>query len=235
MIKHFILLTAVFSCAACAAAETLEEPHITVYGNGKIKDVPNEMLWSVNVTTKEKKLSAATANHAAAVAKVLEFLKGLKIDEDRLQTSRTHFKEDWDYNILKKYVKIGYIASTDISFTISDFDLYQKLWFGLTAIEGVSIQNTQYAHSDRIRYQNQSRQKAVLDAREKAANLAKTLGSQIGEPLKIEESPAQQIYVSNAAINSYDKMAADESMQVLALGQMTISTQVKVVFKLKNP
>lgn len=76
----------------------------------------------------------------------------------------------------------------------------------------------------------------MLAAREKAANLAQTLGSQIAEPLKIEEVPAQQIYNVPLYANkaSFDE-GGSTSPQSLALGQITISTNVKVIFKLKNP
>lgn len=157
MIKHFILVSAIFWCSALTTAETLEQPHVAVYGTAEIKITPNEMSWSVNVKNEDKELPMVATQHTATVAKVLEFLKSQKINEDKLQTSRMHFGENWEYT-RNKHVKIGYYASTDISFTITDFDLYQKLWFGLAGIDGVSVQNTQYAHSDRIRYQNESRQ-----------------------------------------------------------------------------
>ena len=146
------------------------------------------------------------------------------------------FDENWK-NRNNERVKVGYFASTDISFTTTDFNLYQKIWFGLAAIDGVSIQNTQYAHSDRIRYQNKSREKAVLAAREKAVNLAKTLGSKIGNPLLIEEVSVHS-YGWNMGFNNsnmaMDDMGAVASSEVLALGQISISTKVKTVFKLEK-
>ena len=165
---------------------------------------------------------------------VFGFLKSLKIKENKLQTSRMQYGEDWK-TVNRERVKVGYHASTSIGFTISDFDLYQKIWFGLAEIDGVSIQNTQYAHSDRIRYQNESREQAVLVAREKAVNLAKVLKSQVTEPLKIEEvSQYSSISNSNFASNSISDISQGTSTSGLALGQISISTKVKIVFKLKN-
>jgi uncharacterized protein YggE len=234
MKKQIILLAVVVFCCGFAGAETLEPPHISVYGTAEIKVTPNEMVWSVIVTTKDKKLAVVAKDHAATVKKVLGFLKSLKIEEKKLQTSAMQYGEDWK-NINRERVKVGYLASTSIGFTISDFDLYQKIWFGLAKIDGVSIQNTQYAHSDRIRYQNESRKQAVLVAREKAVNLAKVLGEQVTEPLKIEEVTQQAIIsYSNFASNSISDMSQSTSTSDLALGQISISTKVKIVFKLKN-
>lgn len=233
--ERIALLTTLVLCSAFAAAESLETPHITVYGTAEVKVTPNEMIWSVNVRNEHKELPIVAGNHTASVKEVLGFLKGLKIDEKKLQTSRMHFGEVRE-RINGERVRVGFFASTDISFTITDFELYQKIWFGLAAIDGVSIQSTQYAHSDRIRYQNESREKALLAAREKAANLAMTLGSQIAEPLEIQEVAQQSHfsgsnYISNASVD----MSLAVSNTSLALGQLSISTKVQVVFKLKNP
>jgi hypothetical protein len=235
MIKKMTLLTALLACSAFTAAQTTEQPNITVYGTAEIKVTPDEMVWSINVKTENRELPAAAAAHDTAVGKVLEFLKGLNINEDKLQTSRMHFGENWKY-VERENVKVGYYASTDIGFTISDLNLYQKLWFALSGFEGVSIQSIQYDHSARIRLQNESRQKALLAAREKAESLAKTLGSQIGEPLRIEEiaSPLypQPLYANRAMQADMAQGGAEPS---LALGQISISTKVLTVFRLRNP
>lgn len=231
-----LILLAICISSACAVAEDLElnQPHVAVYGTSEIKVTPNEMNWSVNVNTKNVALSPAAKNHAATVKQVLEFLKGLKISEDKLQTSRMQFGEEWK-TVNRERVKTGYFASTDISFTITDFDLYEKIWFGLAGIDGVSIQGTSYAHTDRIKYQNQSRQKAVLAARDKAQELAHTLGTQIMDPLKIEEIPVSSFQNSNRMSNvAYSMDMASGPSQSLALGQITISTKVKVYFKLMS-
>ena len=120
--KKIALLTAVILCSALTVAESLETPHITVYGTAEIKVTPDEMIWSLNVNTKNKDLPKVAKNHAETVKQVLEFLKSLKIEENMLQTSRMKFGENWE-QANRERVKVGYYASTDIGFTISDIDL----------------------------------------------------------------------------------------------------------------
>ncbi len=234
MKTHTILLVALLFCSAWTVAEDLEldTPHVAVFGTAEIRVVPNQIIWSVNVKTEDKELPTAASKHSKSVQQALSFLKELKIPEEKIQTSRMQFGENWEY-INKKNVKVGYYASTDIGFTISDLGLYQKIWFGLASIRGVSINSTQYDHSDRIKYQNESREKAVLAARKKASNLARTLGTQIIEPLKIEEIPQQRYAAKYSFSNSvsFDE-ATGGSSQALALGQITISTKVKVFFRM---
>lgn len=235
MSGRFALLTAVLFCSAIAAADILDQPHVAVYGTSEINVAPNEMNWRLTVRNEDSQLPAVAQKHTEIVNKVVTFLKGLNIDKDKLQTSRMQFGENWKYRN-DENVKIGYYASTDVTFTIADLNLYEKLWMGLSQIEGVSIQDVEYGHSDRIRFQNESRQKALLAAKEKAAALAGTLGSNLGEVLKIEESAPQfrPMPYSNLISNESYDMGQAASMQVLEPGQITISTQVFVVFKLQN-
>ena len=138
MAKYAFFVTTALLCTGLTAGQVLDDPHIVVYGTAEIHVAPNEMNWSLSVRNEAKELPATASAHAATVKKVLEFLKNHKINEQKLQTSQMQFGENWKY-IDRENVKIGYYASTSISFTIHDFDLYEPLWFGLAGIEGVSI------------------------------------------------------------------------------------------------
>lgn len=238
MNKKMILLTAIVIFSGFVTAEEITQPQISVYGTAEIKVVPNEMVWSLNVNTKDKDLVAVSRKQMFAVEQALGFLKEMDIEQEKLQTSQMRFGENWK-TVNNERVQDGYYASTNISFVISDFELYQQIWFGLAAIKNVTIESTSYTHSDRIKYQNESRQKAVLVAREKAIALAATLGSGIAEPLAIEEMASQVYAGSNMISNSvnYDSTVSADvaSGDVLALGTISINTRVRVVFKLKNP
>jgi hypothetical protein len=68
-----------------------------------------------------------------------------------------------------------------------DLSSYKPLWLGLAEMSGITVEGVTYDHSKRIAYQNETRRKAVLAAKEKAADLAAALGSEIAEPVRIEE------------------------------------------------
>lgn len=233
--SKYVFTAALLVCAAAVSAQTLQPPHISVFGTADINVAPNEMNWILLVRNEGKELAPTASEHARTVARVLDLLKSLNIDQQKLQTSNMQFGERYEYQE-RQNVKVGYYASTNIGFTIKDLDLYQKLWFGLSEISQVSIQNVSYGHSDRIRLQNESRQKALLAAREKAEALARTLGSKIGDPLQIEEQPSQSPPVPYARMISNAAFDAAEGTQPQTLqpGQITITTQVRVTFKLKN-
>jgi len=215
------------------AANELELPHIIVNGTATTDVVPNQMKWRIEVKNTDAQVEVVADKHTRAVASVLRFLKETGVPDDNIQTTRMEFGENRVYKNSAR-VKQGYIATTDVLFDIKDLDKYKDLWIGLAGISGVSVKSVTYDHTDRIKIRNETRKKALLNAKEKARGLAGTLGSQIGDPLVIQESPSvgrggRPEYAANL------RMQMDSSGgggPVLALGKIPIQTTVMVVFQL---
>ena len=220
-----------------ACADEIQLPHITVYGTAMTEVVPDEMIWSVEVKNKSMGLEAAATEHGKTVQAVLSLLKESKVDEKTIQTSQMEFGENQEYTS-SSWVKSGYFAKTEISFKATNFDLYKKLWVGLAKISGVSVQSVAYDHSKRIDYRNETRQKALKAAQEKASAMAKVLGSEIGEPLLVEEdlsvSEGWQGNYANNTINNLRTVDNGNTREVtqLSLGTIPIQARVKVSFRL---
>ncbi len=163
-----------------------ELPGVTVFGTATTQVTPDQMVWHLLAYNRGSKLSSVAEQHIKLVQQVLSPLKEHGIEDSDLQTSQMEFGENWEYKGQSR-VKEGYFASTRIVFRTSDLATYKPLWLVLAEMSGVTGERVNYDHSKRIAYQNETRQKAVLAAKEKAADLAKALGSEIAEPLRIEE------------------------------------------------
>ena len=131
------------------------------------------------------------------------------------------------------------MASTEISFKATDLDLYEHLWLGLADMPVVSVQSVTYDHTQRIDFQNETWEKAILAAREKATASAKTPGVAIGPPLLLEEdhtpSEGWQMNWGNALLNNNVRAAGVEGRglpQALAPGIIPIRIRVKAAFPL---
>ncbi|HYG34312.1 MAG TPA: SIMPL domain-containing protein, partial [Clostridia bacterium] len=209
----------------------------TVHGTATTEVVPDQMVWSLHIESKGPRLEAVANDQTKMVQKTLEFLQKSKIEPKALQTSRMQFGENWTYSSSSR-VRDGYVASTDISFKTTDLERYSELWLGLAEMPAVSIRMVSFDHTKRIEFQNQTREKAILAAKEKAANSAKALGAEIGAPLLLEEdlSPSEgwQPYLQNrlannvAVFNDQDRGA----MGSLAPGTIPITIRVKAAFQL---
>ncbi|MEI6389486.1 MAG: SIMPL domain-containing protein [Verrucomicrobiota bacterium] len=219
-------------------ADEASVPRITVFGTATTEVVPNQMVWSLQVENKGDVLETVAREHTKSVQKVLEFLNQSKVDPKALQTSRMRFSENWEYRANSR-VREGYVASTEISFKTTDLELYVHLWLGLAGMPVVSVQSVTYDHTGRIDFQNQTRDKAILAAKEKAAASAKTLGAEIGAPLLLEEvlSPSEgwQMTFENNLRNTNIAAEGGEgrgSPEGLAPGTIPIRIRVKAAFQL---
>lgn len=234
MVHRSILVIALSLFIPVAIAAELDQPQVTAYGTATINVTPDQLIWRLNVRTVDPTSAGAARDHESVVGGVMAFLKGNRIAEERIQTSRMQLGEDWDYSRGERRLR-GYFASTDVSFTLTDLSRYSSLWIGLAGIQGAHTTDVSLEHSDRIRYQNEARAKAVLAARDKASAMAQVLGTTIGAPLAVEEEPApdspRPLGASNVA--SFEAGAAPGEPS-LAPGTIPIRARVRVVFELRE-
>ncbi len=230
MYKIITSIIIVFVLVIPVNADEIELPHVTVHGTSTIKIVPDKMIWNAKISNTGEQLDWVAEEHTKIVVETIKFLKEAGIKEKNIQTARMEFGENWVYKN-QSNIKEGYIASTWVSFISFDFAKYKKLWIGLSKISGVSINDVNYDHTDRIKYQNEARKKAVLKAKEKAEDLAKALNSKIKEPLLIEENISRN---GSSRSNSLDLFENDEGEEgnILAPGRISIKSSVKVAFRL---
>ena len=208
-----------------ALGQDFQVPHISVSGEATVTVVPDKMEWSVGVRHTGPELEAAAAKHAQTVKSVLKFLKETKIPKKDTKTTGMSFGENWVRKDDDKRVQEGYFASTDVSFIVIGVDKYWKLWFGLSRIKNVSVDYVSHGHTKRAQHTKELRRKALLAAKARAAEMAKVLDCEIGEPLRITEQEYGRMY--NVSFEDLD----DEELGI-APGTITFSQDVTVVFRL---
>ena len=235
----FFAATLVSAHVSAALGEDAAPPSIVVYGTAEAQVKPDRMVWHVTVHNQGAKLPAVAAEHAKMVRAMLEFLKQTGINGTDVQTSQMNFGEHEEHRN-GSWIKDGYEAETNASFMIKELGKYEMLWMGLAELAGVSVESVVFDHSQRVEYQNDTRRKALLAARDKAADLASTLGVQLGEPLYIEEDYSlHQTWGSNRAqaqVNTcYSAGGGDDMGDTLAPGTISIRTRVRATFRLISP
>lgn len=237
--KLFATFIAALMLVGAAFAQDKEAPpHVTVYGTATTEVVPDQMNWAVRIQTRGLKLSTVAEEHDKSVQNVLFLLKNSKLAKTNIQTSAMQFGENWEYRNNERF-RNGYIATTYVSFKLNDFDRYKTLWLALADMPSVSVDSVTFDHTKRIEYQNETRQKAIKAAKEKAVALAEAIGSEVGEPLFIEEEQSEIIRpVLNFAMmrNRTEAAAEPESDESLAPGTIPIKARVHASFRLlTNP
>jgi uncharacterized protein YggE len=234
MTRILCALLLILAAAGGSLADELEVPHIVVYGTAETEVVPDQMLWRLTVKNLGEELSVVAEEHSRTVEQVLATVSGSGVPRDDLQTSRMEFGENWRHERGSRLFD-GYFAATRVSFKTKDLDSYLQLWSSLARIEGVSVDGVHYDLSERIEIQNETRRKALLAARDKAQDLAETLGVRMGEPLLIEEDPPGIGPEKRLSMASNVRQAVGEGAGGgggLAPGRIPIKMRVRVAFRL---
>lgn len=234
--KKFLFITLAASILfGSAQAADLSQPHITVYGEAEESVAPDRIVWYLNVNNRGTVLKDVADRHSRIIGEVLDFLKQAEIDPDTIQTSRMQFGENWAYRNGTR-VKEGYYAATDITFKLSDMDQYADVWMTLSEHDELNVTNVTFEISDEEIYFQGLRRKALLAAREKAGEMADTLGTDIGEPLVIEEEipSSARPYAASYQLKRTEADALGGA-QAVAPGKITLQKRVTVIFRLINP
>jgi uncharacterized protein len=214
-------------------------PSIVVYGTAEAQVTPDRMVWRIRIHNKGSKVATVAAEHATMVRAALGFLKQNGLEGADVQTSLMRFGENQEYRN-GSWIKDGYCADTEASFKLTDFNKYDVLWIGLAELAGVSVDSVVFEHSKRVDYQNDTRRKALLAARDKAADLAHTLGVELGEPLHVEEDfslqPARTAnYIQAQVMEVHEPSGWGAADDTLAPGTISIRTRVCATFRLISP
>ncbi len=225
-IKSLVILTCLFT--TIATSEEFGFPHILVNGTATTRVTPDLMNWTLKVENKGIELQKVATTHTEIVAQVLTIIKNHNISSKDTKTTSMTFGEDWAYRNGSR-VKDGYKASTNISFKLEDFKKYKPLWLKLATIKDLSVTGVNYDYSKRIEVQNKTREAALLEARQKALNLTKVIGSTIAEPLMIKEghTPTHQ---QNRMLSFSEVSQA--SGDAVSPGQIEIKMTITVAFRL---
>ncbi len=229
-VKKILLSIGIIFLPAINSIASEKQPHVTVYGTATTSVAIDEMNWRIRVSNKDTTLEEVAKAHNSTVQSVLDFLMDNELPEHCIQSSGMEFGENFVTSKLKGRVRSGYQASSNIKFKVTDLSKYKDLWNGISRMENVSLSGISYENSKRIKHQNETRQKALLAAKDKAQKLAETLESKIGKPLFIEEEK-----FANSS-NNFSNVYADNQPAIVndgfAPGQIPITVQIKASFEL---
>lgn len=220
----FVLLTAV----AVKAQEVKPTPLVNVTGEGVVKVVPDQVLIKSRIEHEGNSAEQVKKENDKAVNQVIKFLKSKGIQEKNIQTDYVNLNKRYDY----KDKTYSYVANQAISIRLEDIKDYESIMKGLLENGLNRIDGVQFESSKMASFEAEARKKAVLDAQQKAKDLAGPLNQSIGKAISINELDGnnyQPVYrMADAEMSS-----KNGSQQTIAPGEMEIKVKVNVGFELK--
>ena len=237
-----VSLLALSACAAPALAlaqtqtstpaAATDQPHtISVTGAGAAYGAPDIATASIGVQTRDADAVKATGANTTKMTAIITALKAQGIQEKDIQTTNfsVSAQQDVDANGQPKGTLTFNVDNT-VSITIRDLTkvgavLSASVDAGANTIYGVS-----YSVADQAALEAQARDKAMADAKARAAQLAKDAGTTLDGPMTISES------INSGPVPYYAArapMAEQASAPVpVQAGQISVQIQVSVTYQM---
>jgi uncharacterized protein YggE len=151
-----------------------------------VRVVPDEVVLTVGVETRDEKLGTAKNDNDKRVQRVLDLAGDYGIKAKHIQTRyisvEPRYDEDYFGNVLTHYV-----VRKTIVITLKDISKFEDLLTDLLEAEVNYMHGIQFRTSELRKHRDQARALAIEAARGKAVALAGELGQEVGRLWAINE------------------------------------------------
>ncbi len=225
--------------ALVAASAQAQEPtmspitgtRLDIVATGDVTAVPDIASVGAGVVTDADSASAALGANATRMAATVAALRKAGIADRDLQTTAVNLSPRYKYQDNQPPVITGYQASSRVSVRFRDVKSAGRILDSLVAAGANQIDGPSLSvdHSEALL--DQAREKAIADARARAALYAKATGLHIKRIVSISEGSAEIPIVRPMMMMAARKSeAADTSIEA---GEQKLSISLSVTFELE--
>ena len=219
------------------SAYAQEKPVSLVNVNGEhiIKVEPDGATVNFMISTTNLDLKTAKRENDEIVSKAIIYLKKEKIADKDLRTTQVDLQPYNEYVKDEKPVQM-FRAQQSLTFKVKELTKLTDLLSGLVNLGVNNIQGVQFTSTKMDIFQDEAREKAMLDAKRKATILAQAVGQKVLSAFTINDNTMsggnrpRQVYM---AYKSAD-MLSNAEQEPIAAGEIEITANVQVGFLLSN-
>lgn len=228
------LSAALFGAApALAQADQMPAGSLTMEGRGTVAVAPDMAVISASVVTTGDNAAEALAGNSAAIAKVIEAIKGEGIEAKDIQTRGFGIYPRYDHSNSSNRQPdiIGYEIRNGVEVKVRDLTklgglLTLTVESGANAVDGI-----RFEVSDPEQKLDEARKQAVAAARHKAEVFAAAAGVELGTIVSITETGVEM--PQPVMMRAEGMMAAKASSVPVEAGEETIGANVTIRWSLK--
>lgn len=240
------LITLLCPSARAQQPASYDDRHrVTVSGDALVNVAPDRIIVTLGVDTRDINLLIAKQRNDTIVKNALAAMKRLDVPERDIQTDHLSIGQRFKDEVFQ-----GYTVRNMFAVTLNDSAKVEALIS--TALDaGVNyLLGTDFQTSDLKKYREQARELAVKAARDKADQMAATLGETVGSTIYIVEDQrygAPSYYSSWSGTGWGNRPGGDsgpsqntaqvsggEAADTIALGKVGIRASVRVEFELRR-
>ena len=236
-----ILLLPVLTFAGCQGPSSVSIPSIDlggqqqgiwVTGRGEVQAVPDVASLNLGVQAQATTVAAAQQQASQAMDAVMTALDDSGVAEKDIQTTSFNIWQQsrWDPDTQQEIVT-GYQVSNSIQVTVRDVDTVGEVIDAAVTAGGdyIRVNGIQFEVDDPSGYLEEAREKAMADAKAKAAQLADLADVTLGEPSFITEGSQTPVVYAAREYAMSDSMEA-AGAPAISPGETTIVATVQIVY-----
>lgn len=216
---------------------------INVSGHGEIVSVPDIATFTFSVVSDKPTVAAAQEDATAKANAATAYLKGAGIDEKDIKTTDYSVSPQYEYQSQVcqangicppgRQVLKGYEVRQTTLVKVRDTKKAGDLLTGVGSKGATEVSGLTFTFDDPTGVQQQARDKAIADAKQKAEVLAKSLGVSLVRVVSFNESgnaPSPVYYAKSAGIGMGETAAAAPDISV---GQNKVTSDVTVTYEIR--
>jgi uncharacterized protein len=219
------------------------DDRITVAGEALVQVVPDEVIFTLGVETKDQDLKVAKKDNDELVKKILASAKAQGIEPKHIQTDFLSIEPRYKYEHSQE-VFLGYFVRKTVVVTLKDVSKFEDVLSNLLEMGANYLHGVDFRTTELRQHRDKARSLAIKAALEKGTDLASDLGRKVGKAHAINESPAwwgssygrywgQRHGQMSQNVTQQQRGEGPETQETLALGQISVKAQVSVIFALE--
>ena len=220
---------------ALQAAEVPEGPHVVTSGTSSVDATPDIATLAIEVSVSSKDAAQAKKQVDERVAQYFDFLQKNNIEKKDISAANLRTQPEYDYLKTGESVLKGYRAVRQVQVTLRQLDKLNELLDGALKSGLNEIRAVELGVAKPDVYREQARQKAIENATQQAASLAKGFNAKLGPVYSIryhvanyQPMPVARMYKSAGAA------AESDAAQTYEQQSIHFDAQVDVVFELQR-
>jgi hypothetical protein len=212
-----------------------------VAGDAEIKVIPNQVLISLGVETRDRNLGVARVQNDTAVRSVLVAIAKFQIDATDVQTD--FIQVNIVYQSSAQTIVDHYVVEKAIAVTLKDVSKFEPLLSAVLEAGANHIYNVEFMTTDLRKYRDQARALAAKAAIEKASDLAAAAGLKVvGKPMNVSSysygggswyGRLHNMGANYGAQNVYQGGDRGSAEGTIALGKISVTATVSMNFRIE--
>lgn len=217
---------------------------ISVSGYGEAFGAADIATFTFSVVSEKSTVAAAQAEATAKINDITKYLSDAGIDKKDIQTTDYSVYPQYDYQTVNcsagvycpggKQVLRGYQVRQSTSVKVRDTAKAGDLLTGVGGKGASEVSGLTFTFDDPNKLQNESRSKAIADAKKKADELAKELGVTLVRVVSFNENgsnPGPMYYAKAMAMDSAGSSAP--AAPEISVGQNKVTSNVSITYEIR--